>query len=363
MVSKLLRTLVAFMKWFALALVCVEVISFLVIVISNYILYGHPREGSRAVYDPHTLFLMSAGVRPTSHNSRSPDNNLNREIWIFGGSTLRGDTGDNEKTIPSLLAQYLNTNIPPLHFTVVNFGVNSFNSLLETKYLHKNLIEADSKPDLILFYDGANDSKYVAEYRSPHGHYGYRKVRSIVESYYKGWFGLLKPLNAALSASFTKELYDKVHQVLIPIDPQSSLLAETVDSIERRYDHVDRIARCYGVSFLVVLQPMLWVEICCVTDRVRNSEKSSVLNADRYATMRHNFAVTYAACTQRLERKSYFVSLQDALCERTAPAYKTDGVHLTDNGREIMAQRIGNILNTSFFHSATEAARTEGREP
>jgi hypothetical protein len=66
---------------------------------------------------------------------------------------------------------------------------------------------------MIVFYDGANDAKYFAEHRTPYGHHGYRRVRSLIESYYASWFGLLKPVTAATHASFTGELWDKIHRL------------------------------------------------------------------------------------------------------------------------------------------------------
>jgi len=168
------------LKWLLIGVFGVELCSFLIISISNVILYGHLREGSRAVYDPYTLFLQTPAVRPTAGNSISPDTSKNRTIWMFGGSTMRGATDDDSRTIPSFLAKYLNEGGRDLHFEVVNFGTNSFNSLLEIKYLEKALIEKVPRPDLIVFYDGANDTKYFVEHRTADGHYGYRRVRATM---------------------------------------------------------------------------------------------------------------------------------------------------------------------------------------
>jgi hypothetical protein len=38
------------------------------------------------------------------------------------------------------------------------------------------------------------------------GHYCYRRLRAAIESHRSSRFGVLKPLNAALTSSFTKEL-------------------------------------------------------------------------------------------------------------------------------------------------------------
>jgi len=331
-------------KWLIIAAVCVEVLSFLIITASNYIVYGHAREGSRAVYDPYTLFLQSAGIRPTANNAVSLEADKKRTIWMFGGSTMRGATDHDDRTIPSLLAAHLNSESTGLRFRLVNFGVNSFNSLLETKYLQKLLAEGAEPPAMIVFYDGANDAKYFAEHQTPYGHHGYRRTKALIESYYRSWFGLLKPLNAAISSSFTKELYDKFNEFLVPLHAGSSEIAELADLTEKRYDYVNKIAACGGAGFVVFWQPMLWLEDCLVADSVREKEKNLLINVDKMATARQNLATPYLALAERLKDKPYFVNFRNVLCGRTVPMYQADGVHLTDEGRKEVALCMGKVL-------------------
>jgi lysophospholipase L1-like esterase len=342
--KRLFHVFAKIIKWIVIAVICVEILSFLAITASNFILYGHLREGGRAVYDPYTLFLQEGGVRPTANNSHSEDKGKNRVLWLFGGSTMRGATPSDNKTIPSFLAGLLNAGQQDSHFTVVNFGVDSFNSLLETKYLQKMLIENSEPPDLIIFYDGANDSSYFSQHRDPYGHHGYRRARSLIESYYKSWFGLLKPLNAAIYASFTKELYDKINQVWVPLDADSPALKEMVAGAEERYDHVNKLAKCYGAEFILFWQPILWVEDCEVPAMVSDKEKDMFVDAERFATMRRNFAIPYLALLERLRKKPYFVNFQRALCDRKQAAYQPDGVHLNDAGRRMVAEQINLVL-------------------
>ncbi len=90
---------------------------------------------------------------------------------------------------------------------------------METKYLQKLLIE-NHPPSLIVFYDGANDCVYFAQHRNPYGHQGYERVRGMIEDYHRSLFGLLKPLNAAMWSSFTREIYDKMREGVIHIAPR-----------------------------------------------------------------------------------------------------------------------------------------------
>ena len=344
--KRLLRLVGLAIKWALILVVSVEVLSFLAIVGSNFILYGHAREGSRAKYDPYTLFQMAGGVRQTAHNRVSDNPDLNRTIWMFGGSTMRSDSTSFDKTIASFVAEFLNAEVPSKRFRVINLGVNSFNSLMEVKYLQKAMIERPVAPDMVIFYDGANDAKYFAEHRTPEGHHGYRRVKALIESYYKSWFGLFKPLNAALYSSFTKELYDKIHQVAIPIEPGSPELEQLTATALRRYDYVNKVTHCYGGQFVLLWQPMLWVEQCSheIPPSVKEREKGFILNADRYKVVRENFVTPYQAVEDKLKDKPYFVDLRNILCKRTVSVYQPDGVHLKDAGRRMVARRIADII-------------------
>lgn len=346
---KLLRFLGGCITWAVLALVTVEILSFLVISGSNYVLYRKIREGTPAIYDPYALFLMPGGPRPTAHNTPAPAGPNHRLIWMFGGSTTRGATDHDDRTIPSYVAGILNQSGSQASFTVVNFGINSFNSLLETKYFQKLLIENPQVPDLVIFYDGANDSTYFSQYRTPYGHLGYRRMRALVEGYYQSFFGLLKPLTAALYSSFTKELYDKVRATAAPLDPASELVRQNVTATLQRYRHVRKVAGCYGARFLLFWQPCLWVETGQVAPRVKRQEENDYILGPRFTTLRHNIAVTYLALKDRLRQEPFFVDFQNVLCDRTQLVYHPDGVHLNDEGRLMVARAMSRVLKERGF--------------
>lgn len=339
-----LRLPLRLLKWALAVALIVELASFVIITASNYILYGSPREGSGVCYDPYALFLNRDGIKPTSHPIPPPAGVETRNLWLFGGSTMRGETEDGRKTIPGVLARMLNRDGKGEFYRVSNFGENSFNSLLEVKYLQKLLIEGGSRPDLILFYDGANDCVYLSQHRDPLGHFGYRKISGLVESYDRSLFGLLKPLNAALYNSFSKELYDKIMQTVVPIAEETELIERFLSGLENRYDYVHMLAESMGSRFLLVLQPIWWVEGPGVSPEVRDREASIMKRAGRFAVARENFNTIYGAMYERLRGKPYFVDFRDVLILRSEPVYQPDGVHLTDEGREMVAAGLARAL-------------------
>jgi lysophospholipase L1-like esterase len=334
--KRISRTLLIFLKWLIAGIVMVEIASFLAISLSNYWIYGQLRDGERVNYDPYALFLE--GVRPTINNPDPGKEVLT--VWLFGGSTMRGATDYDDRTIPSFLARIWNQEEPQLPAAMVNFGEDGFNSLMETKYLQKLLIDGRA-PALITFFDGANDCAYFAQQRTPDAHQGYERVRGLIEDYHRSLFGLLKPLNAAMWSSFTHEFYDKFRQGVIRIDPEDPVMRQFVDSCEKRYDYVHKIAASFGAKFLLIWQPCWWAETEPVAAQVSNQE---ALILGKRSALRHNFVVTYQALVGRLEKKPYFINYQNMLCSRTEPVYQADGIHLQDNGRNIVARQIRETL-------------------
>lgn len=341
--KKPLRLILSLLKWVVIVLVVVEILSFLFLTLANLFIYGSIWEGSRVNYDAYTLF--QEGPRPTANNAPVAVAAKNHHlIWMFGGSTMRGSTDDDAKTIPSFLAGILNRGEQPKSFTVLNFGENSFNSLLETKYLQKDLIERHTRPNLIIYYDGANECVYFSQFRTPYAHHGYQRVKALIESHRRSLFGLLKPLNAAIYSSFTWQLYDKLQQAVIPIHADSPVLRNFVARTVERYDYVNDQAGFYGAKFILFWQPILWVENCQVAPQVAKIEANYAINKLRFAAVRHNFQVTYQALAAALKDKPYFVDFQNIMCNRTKPVYKPDGVHMLDAGRKMVAREMVRVL-------------------
>ena len=330
-------------------LVALEAVSFLAIGVHNYLLYGTLWGHIPVRYDPEALFLMSAENPPSTFNSVSADPQLNRTIWMFGGSTVRGYPDRNrDKTLPALVSRYLNQRVRPYHVRVVNLGEFGFNSVLESKYLQKVFLDNQSGPDLVIFYDGGNDAFQFVEYRQPVGHIGYRRLKAFIESYRSSWFGLLKPINAAVYGSYTRELYDKLNLFFRPVEPDSPVLREMVNTAVRRYDHVARVVECYGSEFILVWQPLLWVEECTLSQPIKSAERRGLLDTEKFNRMRESVTTTYSALEKALQHKPYFVNLRDALCNRTVPVYWPDGIHLRYAGRRTIAHWIADIVSLRF---------------
>ena len=134
-------------------------------------------------------------------------------------------------------------------------------------------------------------------------------MKGLIESYQRSFFGLFKPLNAAIYASFSKELYEKIRQGVLPIAADSPDLQRFVDLAEKRYDFVNETATNRGAKFLLFWQPAWWIETGQVAPEVRRREEDYCIVGGHFA-LRHNFTVINSALVARLKNKPYFVDFQ-----------------------------------------------------
>ncbi|HWR02584.1 MAG TPA: SGNH/GDSL hydrolase family protein [Humidesulfovibrio sp.] len=318
------------LRLLVLAVIMLEVCCCVVVTTMNYVIYGKSREGSRIVYDSLTLYTSAEGLRETTPAPAARPG-TERVIWFLGGSTMRGDSTDAAHTLPSIICRELSKDMPCV---CLNLGVNSFNTLQEVQQLQKAQLERERWPDLIVFLDGANDTSYAIVGRSANAHEGYARIKGYVESYWSTPFGVLKPLIAAAYASFTWELYSRLTYALEEIGADSPLPGQVGQAMRARYDYVDRTARGMNARFLAFLQPLAWQE----AQAGGIPEAGLARRLELLPVMRANFSRMYGGMEAALQDRPYFVNLRGVFVGRDFIAYEPDGIHNTDQGREVLAQ-------------------------
>lgn len=82
-------------------------------------------------------------------------------IWFFGGSTMFGIGQRDKFTIPSEFAKL--AAMDGLSLKVENFGVSSYLNWQETEKFEQMLTVGEDLPDLVVFYDGVNESGTAAQ--------------------------------------------------------------------------------------------------------------------------------------------------------------------------------------------------------
>ncbi len=336
--------LVTGLKWTILGLVLLEIGCFLLITVGTQILFGSIWKGSQVCYDPYAEFLNLKGIQPTAHNPSAQAAEKAKHIWMMGGSTTRCERVPPEQSIASFLSQRLNSDERQQPTVVTNLGENTFNSVLEIKYLQKLLMESSRPPDLVIFYDGFNDCMYFNEYRNPHAHHAYRRLQGPIESYRGIGLGLFKPLTSALYNSFTLETYDRLRQAVDPLQPDDPGLLEESRAVQRRYAHAQRLAAAYGAKFLVFWQPVIWMETGKVDPEVRKREGKLAIMKNRFWQFKQNFAIIYQTLAAHLHDEPYFTHFQNVLCPRPERVHDPDGVHLNEIGNRMVAEAMVPVL-------------------
>lgn len=147
---------------------------------NSYRVYEHVpgyREGPLAD-GTYRMTINEQGFRRRSEVSRKKPAGVYR-IFLMGGSAAHGvssaspfpvrhlsDTG----TIDAVLERGLNANNDTLRFEVINAAVTGYQVFQHTAYLQSELLDYD--PDLVIFFDGANDhytgnadTRYMLDYR------------------------------------------------------------------------------------------------------------------------------------------------------------------------------------------------------
>ncbi len=76
-------------------------------------------------------------------------------VWFFGGSTMFGEGQRDDHTIPSEFARLAEADGRPVQ--VVNFGVQADSNYQSMLRLEQALATRRPLPDLVVFYDGANE--------------------------------------------------------------------------------------------------------------------------------------------------------------------------------------------------------------
>ncbi len=95
---------------------------------------------------------QSVNVEDQYKTRLSYNHNMNDSIWFMGGSTIWGTGAKDEETIPSYFAKTSLQNV----WNLGESGYTSFQEFIQLQILLVN----DLTPEVVVFYDGVNDSIY-----------------------------------------------------------------------------------------------------------------------------------------------------------------------------------------------------------
>lgn len=321
-------------------------------------------EGFEAIYHPFlgwttgpvdspSVHVGEDGIRRTTGNPQN-ETAQTKKIFIFGGSTIWGHVAADNETIPSLIAQELNENVPMYHIT--NFGQLGYYTNQEVIYLV--LLLKDGKiPDYVIFYDGCNDLYVSTKHESPSIVYNEFLIRDKLQNIWelddtqKYGTSLLNPLlwvNAWPDISkyikiyhYPRMIYQKLTGTLEKEEKhrfKEGDIDKLANNIARNYITnaavINALSRAYGFKYLLIWQPQL------LNKEMKTEEELGVAGSNF-----ENYTKLYQETTERLHDSNIknFYDLSEIFREHKETIF-FDNCHINNEGKMAVTNDIVDIL-------------------
>ena len=251
---------------------------------------------------------------------------LNKDIWVFGGSTVWGTGADDKNTIPSLIEKLTN-------ISTLNLGESGYNTTQELNLLLKELVK--HKPKKIIFYDGVNDVG---------------KCMKNLNYFSTGQETILQTiLQSESSESYSKKLIIaplKILEKLKKFFPKNQNTKRTYDcdinfskaekiakTFVNNWINVELIAKKNNIKFIPILQPTIF---------------TSTSNKDYLSTnheLKKQYEILYELIKKELSKENFkYLNLENSL--NKAENYFIDFCHLSPNGNRKIVRE---IIASDFF--------------
>jgi len=307
-------------------------------------------EWRRSPYQGRFISVDSQGVRQTLNSHCEDEKNL--VVWMFGDSALWGTGSTDAETIPSQLVKVYED--AGQKTCVKNYGEAAWISTQGVIQLLLKLKPPDRKPDIVIFYDGTNDTLMPTEGATPPGaHLGYKRFRRLwanAQTEDEPSFRFLSRTNTALALDrISTKLYEIRHPGARPNLPQEwakVAAQQTIDNYQQNLQLVDSLAQTYG------FRPFyFWYPTSTVGRKPLTAEEQVYVTAAMTEGSRELQVTraTYALCENlRRPRFEYLGNLLDGLPQRLY----VDVSHLTPEGNRLVAEHIFHAIQTSKASSS-----------
>lgn len=270
--------------------------------------------------------INSEGLRKTIKNPAKGA----KKVFFFGGSTAWGTGVPDDATIPSLMNKSLGKN-----YDFYNLGASGYVSTQELNYLLERLTNNDI-PDIVIFYDGANDV-YAGTY-SPAIPRDPQNMRVRWGS--SATNGILGILLGIFQESNYKLLFNKlgVWDSLI-----ESKIADNSRRVIANYEaHIKQIKaleREYGFKTFFFWQPYLFSlsrDVYPYEQEIIDRKSPTWVKA-----MRESYLVAKEKLSNSEDEGIFFIG--NVLDDQKEPIY-IDWCHLGPNGNAHVAKRMVSLL-------------------
>jgi lysophospholipase L1-like esterase len=285
------------------------------------------------------------GAEGALRRTINPDNcdpSTSTAVWTFGGSTMYGVGVPDWATLPSYLSRELNSGERTC-VMVFNYGVEGYVTDQELIFLEEQL-KAGRHPDVMIFYDGLNESMAQCPPGPPTPHGGYATIKSRVEGTVSGRLDFLQKSNALRLAG---ELKARLHPPHSLANQASDLRPRTM-SVMSKYEANMRMARAladaYKFKLYAFWQPFLLYghkPMVAFEQQLATANASKIPGDNACLSM---MAATYNEAERRAAHDGGFMFLGSVFDTTKDPTYIDQG-HLGPRGNEVVAQAIANYVH------------------
>lgn len=254
-------------------------------------------------------------------------------IWMFGGSTLFGMGVPDEATIPSYLSQELNSNSPTC-FAISNFGVEAYLTNQELILLVEQL-KKGRRPDLVIFYDGVNDSDAAVSPGIPDAHLEFGSTKSRVEGAVSSKLDFLRNSNSLKLAGALAARLRHSELAALPSPEVSARASAALGNYEANINVTRMLGQAYKFKVYAFWQPSLAFGNKPLVPFERQLWD---LGPNTSLATRHTIlAAVNAEAARRSAQTGGFVFLGHVFDSVKEPIYIDDRMHVGPLGNEIVA--------------------------
>ena len=298
----------------------------------------------RLPYRGQTINIDEKGIRMTPQSefvtTKSP------LVVFLGGSTMWGSGVDDANTIPALFAK-----IAEGRYRAMNLGEQGYNSLQGYLFLKLQIIDGLS-PNIVVCYDGVNDSHILKPGLRPFSHQREDQIREIMkgkdtqkEEILSFSHFFLNPLKYFISQYKDNNSKDKISDI------SQERINQTAKALLEGWLSTKDLAEKQGADFVAILQP----NAAFGKPYLRHLK----LNEDRFKHYKLLYPeILKLLQTPRYQELSNKVLVLTDVFNLNEPIY-IDDCHVSPNGNKIIAQKIYDYISNSIDNRRTlEEMRT-----
>ena len=260
-------------------------------------------------------------------------------IWAFGGSTMFGYGTPDDGTIPAHLARILNAKGRCTQ--VINFGSGYWQSSQGVVQLTRALAQG-SRPDIVVFYDGINDTSVVLDGSKP------GEIDAVADPFLENAFAYRPAIlrQISLESVLVRILRNRIWNPIAgvaPLDRKTKLAGAapaagaTANVYAENLRMLEALARQYSFNAYFFLQPQLLISAKTPTDAER-----AVRDADAHwqdeARVYRDFYAAYRSHAYLASNPRFFDISR--IFEGMSEEIFADPEHLLPEGNRIVAERI-----------------------